>query len=307
MAARTEWLFLGYRVDNQTRIRVGKLRLPAYMLSEKLEVGHAYPWVRPPVEMYGQLPTNNFDGIDLTYRTDVGDTELMFQPFFGYSTFNAFNLDSTDPNRAFNTELNNITGLNITAAPSDDLKFRIGHFVANVRGTGTPINTLPNGKNTLDFLYGSGTGLRSNNLSNVLAFSGSFTSAGMQYKMGNTMIMAEYAKREIETATFEDTSGGYLSLAHKVGSWTPFVYYATANGESEKNNIGGTLKFQQSTWATGINYDLSTVSKLKFQLENSKVGENRSAPNGYSLVTGSTSNLKDLDVTMYTMTYDFLF
>ena len=310
MAARTEWLFLGYRLDNQTRIRAGKLRLPAYMLSEKLEVGHAYPWVRPPVEMYGQLPTNNFDGVDLTYRTEMGDTEVMLQPFFGYSTFNASGLDLTDPNRNFGLELNNIVGLNITAAPSDDLKLRIGHFAADVRGTGTPTNAIQVApgvyRNALDLAYGSGTGLQPNDLSKIINFSGTFTSAGMQYKMGNTMLMVEAAKREIPTSIYEGTLGGYVSLAHKIGHWTPFVYYATANGEANKDKRGGVLKYQQSTWATGINYDLSPTSKLKLQVENTKIGEDRAAPTGYSPII-QNDRLKDLDVMMYTITYDFLF
>jgi hypothetical protein len=319
LGVRSEWLFLGYRLTEQTRVRAGKLRLPAYMLSERLEVGHSYPWVRPPIEVYGQLVNNSFNGIDLLYRAELGNSELLIQPFLGNGEFNVFDLDQHHPNQAFRTELNNIAGINLNLNPNDDLKLRLSYFTADVRGSGTPEHqTVLSPEltvNTYDWLYGSGLGNQPNDLSRVLHFSGSFSSVGIQYKMGSTQVMAELAKRDIQTAIYEDALGGYAGISHKIGAWTPFIYYAEASGKAQMSQqkqlpVGSIapLKLQQHTWAMGINYDLSATSKLKFQVENTVISERRAMQNGYiPLPIGSTTSLHGLDIMMYSLAYDFLF
>lgn len=319
LGARSEWLFLGYRLTEQMRLRAGKLRLPAYMLSERLEVGHSYPWVRPPIEVYGQLVNNSFNGVDLLYRTELGNSELLIQPFLGSGEFNVFDLEQNHPNQAFRTELNHIVGINLSLNPSDDLKLRLGYFTADVRGSGTPDHQTTLSPtltvNTYDWLYGSGLGNQPNDLSRVLNFSGSFSSVGIQYKLGSTQVMAELAKRDIQTAIYENALGGYVGVSHKLGAWTPFVYYAEASGKAQisqqkllpEGSIAP-LKLQQQTWAMGINYDLNATSKLKFQVENTVIRERRAMQNGYiPLPIGSTISLQGLDIMMYSLTYDFLF
>lgn len=82
---RLQWLFVGYELSPELRVRVGRLRTPHFLYSESLEIGYSYPWVRPPVDMYANFlePFANFDGMDLTWQKDVLGLESEFLVFAG--------------------------------------------------------------------------------------------------------------------------------------------------------------------------------------------------------------------------------
>ena len=67
-----EWAYLSWDVTENFTARIGRQRTPYYLLSEYLDVGYAYPWTRPPIEMYS-LPLNNTDGLAFLYDFNVGD------------------------------------------------------------------------------------------------------------------------------------------------------------------------------------------------------------------------------------------
>lgn len=67
-----EWANVRYAVTPEFAIRAGRTVLPILMLTETRKVGFANPWVRPPLEVYGQVPLTNNDGLDATYRGPLG-------------------------------------------------------------------------------------------------------------------------------------------------------------------------------------------------------------------------------------------
>ena len=79
----TEWAYLAYTFDSGAKIRGGKLRVPFYMYSDYLEVGYAYPFVRPSVDVYDLFPISSYTGIDALIPVAVGDGTLTFQPLTG--------------------------------------------------------------------------------------------------------------------------------------------------------------------------------------------------------------------------------
>ena len=64
-----EWANLKYDITPDLSVRVGRMVLSSFMVSEYRKVGYATPWVRPPEEVYSLVPITNFDGIDFSYRT----------------------------------------------------------------------------------------------------------------------------------------------------------------------------------------------------------------------------------------------
>lgn len=77
------WAFLRHVWSPQLSMRVGRLRVPMFMLSDSVQVNYAHPWVRLAPEVYGINPFNDLNGADLQYRTDVGGGELELRPYFG--------------------------------------------------------------------------------------------------------------------------------------------------------------------------------------------------------------------------------
>ena len=45
-------------------MRVGRVGLPVFMISDYRNVGYANTMLRPPAEMYSQVPINSIDGVD---------------------------------------------------------------------------------------------------------------------------------------------------------------------------------------------------------------------------------------------------
>lgn len=78
-----EWGYLEYAFQPDLKMRAGRLRAPGYMLSEYLDVGYAYPWAQVPNEVYGWLPFNRYEGVDLRYWMSAGDVDLRFGTFLG--------------------------------------------------------------------------------------------------------------------------------------------------------------------------------------------------------------------------------
>ena len=59
-----EMAYLSYELDWFT-VRAGKLRAPLFMYSDYLDVGYAYPMLRPSVEVYDNFSINSYTGVEL--------------------------------------------------------------------------------------------------------------------------------------------------------------------------------------------------------------------------------------------------
>ncbi|WP_028109197.1 hypothetical protein [Ferrimonas futtsuensis] len=79
-----EWGYLSWQGES-LEVRAGRLRMPLFLASDYYFVGNAYPWARPPVDLYDTLlGITAFNGIDLIYHRSVGEElELTVHPFYG--------------------------------------------------------------------------------------------------------------------------------------------------------------------------------------------------------------------------------
>jgi len=53
-------------------VRAGRIGLGVYLLADALDVGYSYLTIRPPVELYGMLAGDDFDGADATFARQLG-------------------------------------------------------------------------------------------------------------------------------------------------------------------------------------------------------------------------------------------
>jgi len=80
-----EWAFAAYRPNPNWTLRVGRVNLDAFLLSDHLNVGFSYDLARPPVEFYAQLPST-LDGADLARVWNHGGTLWRVKAFAGRTT-----------------------------------------------------------------------------------------------------------------------------------------------------------------------------------------------------------------------------
>jgi len=62
-----DWAYLTYRINEQLSIQAGHKRLPLYYYTDFMYIGFSYPWVRPPVDLYG-WQIYSYNGVNLLYK-----------------------------------------------------------------------------------------------------------------------------------------------------------------------------------------------------------------------------------------------
>jgi len=80
--ARLEWAYVSYDLNDSWTLQLGRKRLPIYYYSDFQDVGYAYPWVRPPSDIYG-WEIVNYNGVNATYRGDWAGWAAKSNVFFG--------------------------------------------------------------------------------------------------------------------------------------------------------------------------------------------------------------------------------
>jgi hypothetical protein len=65
--------FARFRPSQAVMVRAGRIGLGVYLLADALDVGYSYLTIRPPVEVYGMLASDEFDGADATFSRQLGD------------------------------------------------------------------------------------------------------------------------------------------------------------------------------------------------------------------------------------------
>jgi len=67
-----DWAYGTYNISNNLKFQFGLKRLPLYYYSDFMYVGYAYPWIRPPQDIYGWQIYSYYGG-NLLYTGNVDD------------------------------------------------------------------------------------------------------------------------------------------------------------------------------------------------------------------------------------------
>lgn len=77
-----DWAYLTYELSESGSLMVGRRMLPMYYFSEYMEVGYAYPWIRPPANLYWWEITQ-FNGVTYSHSFNVSDWTINPSIFCG--------------------------------------------------------------------------------------------------------------------------------------------------------------------------------------------------------------------------------
>ena len=126
-----EWAYLSYAFTPKTSIKAGRLRVPFYSASEYIEVGYAYPWVRPPVDVYSLIPITAYYGLDLTTEFSALGWDGTFQLFTGTDVLKFENVGISVP-------MKNMLGANLNIERGN-FSFHLATAGVELRSEGSPI------------------------------------------------------------------------------------------------------------------------------------------------------------------------
>jgi len=282
------WAFVTYNANNNTDLRMGRLRVPAFYYSDFLEVGYAYNWVRPPVEVY-RLPFSSIDGLDLTHSYSAGSVDGSVQVYYG-----RFQGDmAIGGDEEYSTDAKNLTGIvlsnsfgnfgtrlsyhraeiNIDAAAGD------GTALGNAIGAATAIAAVPAGINvgtaTGNAALAGFTGIGDASAADDFAPDGqttTFMQAAVSYDNGDVSMVAEWTALENDYLAIPDDTAWMVTVAKRFGDYTPHLTYSYDKDEYESGSEGDLqealgLAFEQSSITLGLRYDYDAATALKFEVQ----------------------------------------
>ncbi|MDZ7802772.1 hypothetical protein [Thiohalophilus sp.] len=284
----TQWAYASYHFNDELELRMGKYKGPFYMISDYKDVGYAYPWVRPPLEVYSTNPIEALSGLDLIWQKNVGDLRYLFEIYAGNGTHDARMLpESADfmdamfstgskPGDPVSFETPNSRGLNVSVS-GDIGSFRLGYYETDVNAQVGPF--------TLDEAPGS------------------FTSAGFTIDWNDMVAYSEYIIRDTDDSqamqfAFPDQEAYYLTLGYRVDRFLPYVTYAKIDEGDFKSPVA---QVQESV-ALGLRTEIGDASAIKFEIMNAEPQAN-SAGSTYGLFNAGTVE----DGNIYTVTFDTIF
>ena len=235
-----EWAYIDYKATDWLSIHAGKIKQPVYLVNDYVEVGYAYPWIRPPVEVYYlNNPLNTVNGIEFLFQFPVGPGVLSLQPYFGS---NRDDIPNTGGVGFFEAE--KIRGIDVkysgkgyTAHASSfacDVKV-YGNMYDVPTGFGFPVDIDLNGKGKCEV-----------------------NSAGFNLDVANVVMYAEWQKRltdETLSRPFGDQMAWYTTLGYRFGKWLPHVTYAVIDGETSTVSPGAVSCAESAGDPTEFTYD----------------------------------------------------
>lgn len=254
-----EWAYLSWNVFNNFTARIGRQRIPYYLLSEYLEVGYAYPWVRPPIELYN-IPISSTDGIGLLYDFNLGDVNFSTQGYFGAGSGYADQLEGE-------FTLNQAWGV-AQFIEWNSFTFRIGFNTSNLDvrsvdpggigeglldGIDASVALISNYSALLEPTLGPAPAIESLPLESIDT---SYTSAAISYDDGSLLVMAEIANLKVEDFVQPAGDSGYITIGYRFGDWMPHLTYSRFYTDSNSDE-------QVADLLPGIAYAANGAAALK--------------------------------------------
>ena len=241
----TEWLYVQYAPNSDWKLRVGRVALATFLMSDSREVGYAAPWFRAPNELYGTHAFQYVDGGQVRWHHNLGPVGIMLEGSLGSATSQYF-----FAGQSINIDIKDESNL---AATLDygDFRFRVARTRVN-----SPAS-IPLGPNfTISYI-----------LRDV------FTSAGLQYDNGKALVMAEWAKRAENNIPVVNLPVGasrewYIAGGWRFGKLTPLLIYGKFDPVASLTEPAG--KF--GTWSGSMRYDVVRNVALKAQISRAQAG-----------------------------------
>lgn len=284
-----EWAYGTYQFNQDWGLRMGRFKGPFYMVSDYRDVGYAYPWVRPPEEVYSTNPIKSVNGLDLVFQKTVNDVNYLLEIYGGSGNndtlVNAnlapgFCPPATCPyaptDVPFEFETYNSAGFSASIG-TESITFRAGYY-------NTKVNAAPI----------------------VTAESGSFAGVGLIVDWRNILFYSEYIQRDTDntptmSVAFPDQNAWYATLGYRFSSFLPYVTFA----DIDEGNDAVPNALRQSSVALGLRWDIDDAAAIKFEAKQIDPGESSfGGPYAkYGLWDGALVDKGNV----YTITFDTIF
>lgn len=216
-----EWAFGKIKMGGGFDLRLGRMGAPFFMSSDFRNVGYTNVSVRTPSDVYESVPVRSYDGGDILYQGNFGETTFNSQLWLG----RAQTLTGPDAH----IWLHNIVGLNLSAE-NGPVTVRAGRMKTRLGTSGsglTGFNTLLGGLNTFGQLPGLGSLATTSDELAINNKYATFTGIGMTVDLTDWVLNTEWTKRKTESIYIPDITAWYATLGYRISKFTPYVSFSS--------------------------------------------------------------------------------
>lgn len=263
------------QINDDLTLRLGRMRSPVFMDSDSIEIGYSNPLIRPPMPIYVALANVApfQDGLDLQWRTTMGETTFLTSAFYGRGEHDFYRYSESQRVQA-NILLDGITGMSVSAI-FGATTVRLSHTMvkkftskspqipalnAGIAGIVSGLRTAATSAAGAGFsqvaasLNGEADAI--NNFYDPYTGSPRYSSVGVTTDIDNWHVVGEWAKLVTNNATglLSDRSGYAVTVAYNAGRFTP---YASISQLKRDNKLRDTSVFAPTGLA---NYDASAAA-----------------------------------------------
>ena len=268
-----EWLYAQYTGVPGLDVKLGRVALAAFLVSDSRYVGYSTPWLRVPPLVYAMLPYSTVDGIQAGYRHSLGPVIASVQVAHGSSKTGI----TSGPSQ-IDVKAPKVTNVNLMLEWGD-WTARVGQVKSDAELTLNVPSPAP--------------GVPSFNVP-LPSFKDTFSGYGLQYDNGQWVALAEYVTRKTKPQQTFDSTAWYVGGGYHFGQFLPYVVISKFTGDTpgfESTSKGA---------AVGLRYDFFKNIALKAEFAQ------YDANNGLIFTNGSPAFL-DKKANVISVALDFVF
>jgi hypothetical protein len=267
--------FARYQPDESLMLRAGRIGYDIYLGADSRDIGYSYLTIRPPVEVYGIVPNDHFDGADATFTHPLGDGLARANVYAGRtsSTFIQPNGAEAvlDGNKVWGGSLGYLY-------KSWDFRVGVGTYLLAQAAAVDPLIAALTMTGVPESLA----------LANELAKKGRKTNyfqASIAYDGGPLQAQLFAARLDAESAPGTKENLGYALLGYRVGKLTPYTVFSIVESYAEVMPTGlpnippfaalnaaaeatqTALQATQHTLSLGVRIDVAPKMDVKLQID----------------------------------------
>ncbi len=303
---------LKFSPNDDFALRVGRLSADIYMTADTRGVGYSSMMIRPPLEVFGIIFAQRFDGADAVYGMDLGDDQRLEGKVYGGWLRGK---PVSDDRSHFNLDGSSALGGHLQYSHAG-LDVRVG--AARVQfAHESPAAPLQGALRQI----GTPEALRSAEALSYKDRSVDFYTFGILYSIDSLQSQLLYSHSRTSQPGIDVPDVAMLSIGNRFGSVTPYVGYSAAWNDRANLQTGlpdaaspqvaqlnavldiatDSARDRQYSIAAGVRYDFMPRLALKGQIDRVHFADSS------VLLNMEPGPLKDRSFWVYSMALDFMF
>ncbi len=256
-----DWFYLTYHASDNLTLMAGRRNIPMYYFSEYSEVGYAYPWMRPPSNLYWWQVTQ-FNGINASYSFELGDYSNTITVFYG----NEYSDDNVEmlyydklyggSARTVNEYWTDITGMNWNIS-GGNFDIRLVYF------------TNDRDRETIQ---------QDGSIDDYTPFSQTFMGLGGSVDIDKFTVLFDWNFVEYDDERGTEFPTYLVSLVYNMGDYQPYISYSKA--DHERTKVPTKDLEEHYIMSYGLRYNF--ISNASFKVQYDKFVDQGDAPTGWA-------------------------